>query len=334
MRPSTILATFSLAVLAFGQAEKNGIEGRVLEPQGAPFSGAAVQARSVPGGQLYKATSTAGGQYTISALPPGKYDITVNVNGLKNYEKKGVTVPNAEILHLDIHLEESTQLSTLGEDALASIANLNMHHPPSGPTPRTADGKPDFSGVWWRFNTTDPGKPEFLPAAERIAAQRVETNRKDSPQAHCEPSAVTRDTYPLFQLVQSKAFLVIIMDDESPGYRQIYLDGRPHPKDLNPAWYGHAIGRWDGDTLVVDRTGFDERTWLDQTGHPHSDKLHVVERFRRPDLGRLEVEMTIEDPGVLSKPWVMKRVSDLSTEEINEFICTENNRDVSHLVGK
>jgi hypothetical protein len=148
------------------------------------------------------------------------------------------------------------------------------------------------------------------------------------------PAAVTRDTYPLFELVQSKSFLVFILDDDSPGFRQVYLDGRGHPKDPNPAWYGHAIGKWDGDTLVVDRVGFDERVWLDSAGHSHSDKLHIVERYRRPDLGHLEVEVTVDDPGVLAKSWTMKRVSDLANEEINEFICTENNRDEAHLVGR
>jgi hypothetical protein len=167
-----------------------------------------------------------------------------------------------------------------------------------------------------------------------MARERGEMNNRDSPQAHCLPSAVARDTFPLYELVQSKAFLVFILDDDSPGFRQVFLDGREHPKDPNPAWYGHAIGRWDGDTLVVDRVGFDERVWLDSGGHPHSDKLHVIERYRRPDLGHLEIEVTVDDPGTLAKPWVMKRVSDLANEEISEFICTENNRDLEHLVGK
>ena len=87
--------------------------------------------------------------------------------------------------------------------------------------------------------------------------------------------------------------------------------------------------------IRLDRIGFHDRVWLDQDAHPHSEKLHVVERYRRPDLGHLETEITVEDPGILTKPWTMKRVSDLApTEEIFEFICPENNRDVEHLVGK
>jgi hypothetical protein len=334
MRFPTLVLPLILTLAVFGQTGKGTIAGVVLYPLGAPYTGVVVQVKAVSGGEVYKATSSATGKYSIADLPAGAYDVSVNVGGLQAYEKKSVTVQSAKALNLDIHLEEGTQLSTLGEDPLAREANLKRHAPPSGPTPRTSDGKPDLSGVWWVPTTTDPGKTEFLPSAAAIARQRGEMNNRDSPQAHCLPSAVTRATFPLYELVQSKAFLVFILDDESPGFRQVYLDGRDHPKDPNPAWYGHSIGRWDGDTLVIDRVGFDERAWLDQAGHPHSDKLHVVERYRRPDLGHLEVETTVDDPGVLAKPWVMKRVSDLANEEISEFICTENNRDLEHLVGK
>ncbi len=94
------------------------------------------------------------------------------------------------------------------------------------------------------------------------------------------------------------------------------------------------IGRWDGDTLVVDRVGFDPRVWLDVESHPHSDKLHIVERYHRPDLGHMEIEITVDDPGVLAKPYTLKRVADLAHEEIFEYICQENNRDVQHMVSE
>jgi hypothetical protein len=325
----TILALFLTGAIA--QAQNGSVSGTVHYPAGPPYSGATVQAKSASG--TYKGTSSTTGKYTIPDVPPGTYDVSVNIGGLRGFEKKGVSVQSAKATDLDIRLEEGTQLSTLGEDPLAIAANLKRHSPPSGPTPRTQDGKPDLSGVWWSPRTTDPGTPEFLPAAEAVARQRREMNNRESPQARCQPSGVTR-LGPLYEFVQSKAFLVIISDDDSPGFHQVYLDGRNHPKDPNPAWYGHNIGRWDGDTLVIDRVAFDERVWLDQAGHPHSDKLHVIERYHRPDLGHLEVEITVDDPGVLAKPWVTKRVSDLANEEISEFICTENNRDLVHLVGK
>ena len=128
---------------------------------------------------------------------------------------------------------------------------------------------------------------------------------------------------------------MLISDDDTPGFRQIYLDGREHPAEPDPAWYGHAIGRWEGDTLVIDRANFHESVWLDQDGHPHTDKLRVIERYRRPDLGHLETEVTVEDPGILAKPWTFKRTSDLAAnQEIREFVCNENNPDGPHMVGK
>jgi hypothetical protein len=115
----------------------------------------------------------------------------------------------------------------------------------------------------------------------------------------------------------------------------VFLDGRAQPKDPNPRWMGYSVGHWQGDTLVVDTIGFDDRSWITAQGHPHTDKMHVIERFRRPDLGHLEIEITIDDPGAYAKPWIMKRVSELDAgDDIGEYVCTENNKDVSHLVGK
>jgi len=216
---------------------------------------------------------------------------------------------------------------------VTAAAEAKRHHPPAGPTPRTSDGKPDLSGVYWSPRTTDPGKPEYLPWAAAVAKERLDNNRKDTPQAQCLPNAVLRFG-PLVELVQSKQFLVVIADDDYPGFHQVYLDGRPHPPDPYE-WYGHNIGHWEGDTLVVDRVGFNDRVWLDQELHPVTDKLHVVERYRRPDLGHLEIETTIEDPGVVAKPFTTKRVADLAPDqEIHEYICNENNQDIGHMVGK
>jgi hypothetical protein len=328
-------SVFMVAVAALGQSGPGAISGTIFDPLGAIASNVTVQAKNTGSGNVYKAASSATGEYVLANLPPGTYDVSVNIPGLRGFDHKGVTVQAAKTFDLNIHLQEGTQLSTLGEDPLAIAEDQKRHAPPSGPTPRTADGKPDLSGVWWRPVTTDAGKPEWLPSAQAVARERNANNGKDSPQAHCLPPAVLR-LGPLIQFVQTSKNLVIISDDASPGFNQVYLNGRGHPKvpdtDL---WYGDNIGRWEGDTLVIDRVNFIDQVWLDQVGHPHSDKLHVVERYRRPDLGHLEDEVTVEDPGVLAKPWTFKRVSDLAAnEEIREFICTENNRDVPHLVGK
>jgi len=317
------------AACAQSTAPTGSITGTLFDSIGDPVDNTAVQAKSVESRAVFKATSSAAGKYALTDLPPGNYDVSVAAPGLRPFEKKGISVQASQTASLDIRLGDTTQLNTLGEDRTHQVADLKRHRPPSGPTPRTADGKPDLSGVWWRPTTVDPGKPEFLPSALAIQKQRTDSNGKESPQAHCLPSGPLRNG-PLWQFVQSKDYLVYISDDESPGFHQIYLDGRPHPADPNPAWYGHSIGHWDGDTLVVDRVAFDDRVYLDQESHPHSDKLHVIERYHRPDAGHLEIEITVDDPGILAKPWTQKRVTDLANEEIFEFICTENNRDVQH----
>jgi len=323
-----------MAVAAFGQGQKGSIAGMVTNPAGAHPAGVAIQAKLNGSSSAVKATSAAGGKYTLADLAAGSYEVSVNVPGLRGYSQKNVTVEAGKVTPLDIRLEEGTQMSTLGEDTLAIFAHAKRHNPPSGPTPRLADGKPDFSGVWWQPVVTDPGKPEWLPTALEVARQRTENNRRDSPQARCLPSAVLR-ARPLDEFVQSPGTLVEMFDDDSPGFHQIYTDGRQHPGEPEALWYGDSIGHWEGDTLVVDRVDFEDAVWLDQDSHPHSNKLHVVERYRRPDLGHLETEFTVEDPGVLAKPWTFTRVAELAPKEtIREFICTENNRDVEHLVGR
>ena len=330
---SFALVLFSLAAVSAAQSQNGKLTGKVFDANGETVMAAPVVLKNSATGATSMTPSSDKGVYSLE-LPAGTYDVSVNVGGLKPFQKKGVAIAANKPTGLDIHLEDTTQLSTLGEDRTSISAAATRHRPPSGPTPRTVDGKPDLSGVWWTPATTDPGKPEFLPSAESVLKQRQESNSKDSPQAQCLPSPVVR-LGPLFQFVQSKDYLIRISDDDSPGFYQIYLNGRPHPADPNPAWYGDNVGRWDGDTLVVDRVAFHERVWLDRDGHPHSDKLHVTERYRRPDLGHLEFETTVEDPGILSKPWTQKRVAELAPgEEIYEFICPENNQDAPHMVGK
>jgi len=328
-----LVLILSVSAMAQGSAPAGSISGTLYDSNGDPIDHNAVQAKNEATGAVFKTTTSTAGKYAIADLPPGAYEVTASAPGLTGFSKKGVAVEASQSANLDIHLGDTTQLNTLGEDRTHLLADMKRDIPPNGPTPRMPDGHPDLSGVWWRARTIDPGKPEWLPEALAITKERRETNNADSPQAHCLPSGPLRNG-PLWEFVQSKDVLVYISDDESPGFHQIYLDGRGHPADPNPAWYGHSIGRWDGDTLVVDRVAFDPRVWLDMESHPHSDKLHVIERYRRPDLGHLEIEITVDDPGVLARPWTQKRVADLAHEEIMEFICQENNRDVQHLVGK
>ena len=125
------------------------------------------------------------------------------------------------------------------------------------------------------------------------------------------------------------------MFSEGQFPRQIFLDGRSHPPEPNATWFGHSVGRWNEDTLVVDTIGFNDRSWLDMNGHPHTEMLHVVERYRRPDLGHLELEMIVEDSAALKRPWIIKRTYILDPkDDILEAVCTENEKDALHVFTK
>jgi hypothetical protein len=194
--------------------------------------------------------------------------------------------------------------------------------------PRMKDGKPDLSGVW----TTDgkfsgdftkalvPGdKIVMLPAAEKAMKQHT---KKDDPVNKCLPMGVPRlSIYPQ-KIVQTPNEIIILDEGDIHTFRMIYLNNRPHPQDVNPTWYGDSIGKWDGDTLVVDTIGFNDRTWLDAAGHPHTDQLHVVERYRRPDVNNLELKVTVEDPGSYAKPFSLAGTFKLTpNREIKERYC-------------
>jgi len=334
MRTKILLVGCLTGFALFAQSSGGSIAGTVVDAVGVGIDKEVVQAKNSETGSIRKATTLKTGKYSLTDLPPGTYDISVNIPGFAPFEKKGIRVEAAKTAAVDIHLPDTTQLSTLGEDRLSIEGDAKLHTPLSGPTPRTADGKPDLTGVWWRPATVDPGKPEWLPFAQKIARERTENNRKDAPKGKCMPSPLLF-LGPLYEFVQTKSILVEISDDDNPGFHQIYLDGRSHPKEPDPLWYGDSIGHWEGDTLVVDRVNFIDEVWLDGGNHPHTDKLHIIERYRRPDLGHLETEITVEDPGILAKPWTMKQVSDLAPKEtVREFICEEGNKDIPHLVGK
>jgi hypothetical protein len=217
---------------------------------------------------------------------------------------------------------------------------------PPKPTPRLPDGKVDFGGkgVWapiWVLDWADkkyveqPVEVPFTAKGEALFKERRATNSKDDPEGYCLPPGVPRYTgtpYP-FQFIQLPDRVVILYEGASHMYRQIFMDGRKHSADPNPTWLGESIGHWEGnDTLVVDTIGFNGRTWLDYVGHPASDQLHVVEKFRRPDSMTLEYEATIEDPVMYTEPWTTNfRVSYRPGWDLLEYVCLENNKDLAHL---
>jgi hypothetical protein len=312
------------------------ITGTVTDPEGAPFAGAFVQLKnSAPTGVL-NAISDAHGEYTLSVPAPGIYRLSVNVPGMKSYTKSDIEIRGGETLRIDPRLEDGLQLRTLGEDPETIYAlYINRPPPPKGPAPRTPDGKPDLSGIWLGVPAEIP-ELDMLPWAADLTEERMGNNAKDHPLSRCLPA------FPIpllgagyFRLVQSPVMLVMILDYDVPGFRQGFLDGRDHPKDFGPSWLGHTIGKWEGDTLVLDSVGFQDKGWIDFSGHPHTQALHSIQRIRRPDLGHLEIEIVVDDPEAYRKPWRTKKTASLAAgDEILEFICNENNKDAEHMVGK
>jgi hypothetical protein len=331
-----IFAVGCFYLFAPGLLAQNGgsITGSVVDIAGEPVAKAAIQATNSETNAVYKATTSAQGAYTLTQLPAGTYRLSSAARGFVPFVQSGVAVPDGKAVALNLQFED-VQLNTLG-DGREFFASLSAgRHKVTGPTPRMPDGKPDLSGVWYPQATVDPGKPEGRPWAEAIRKERDENNGKDFPPTFCLPDGVMfSDVYSPWRTVYTAAYMALISEDDTPGFRQIYLDGRDHPKNFGPTWNGHSIGHWEGDTLVVDTVGFNDKSWLPNS-YPHTEKLHLTERYRRPDLGRMEIEFTIEDPDTFNKPWVIKRTADLApNEEVLEMICNENERDREHMVGR
>jgi len=230
------------------------------------------------------------------------------------------------------------------------------------PAPRTADGKPDLSGMWEAENTrpcnptgaadncTDipigkqilniadglPGGLPYQPWAADLVKVRSAGIGKDWPHSRCVPPGVPEmHSLPEFKKIVQAPGLLIILHEFNASYRQIFTDGRPLPVDPNPSWNGYSSGHWEGDTLVVQSAGFRDGLWLDFNGDPMTDAAKVTERFRRLNYGNMEIEVTVNDPKAYTKPWTvtLKQFIVLNTELL-DYICLENEKDVSHMAGK
>jgi hypothetical protein len=213
----------------------------------------------------------------------------------------------------------------------------------AAPAPKAPDGNPDLSGLWqlgleigYAANiTADLAPDDIQPWAKALSMKRLEDFGKDDPEiTGCLPGGprhITRGG--LSKIIQTPALIAILFEDLS--YRQIFLDGRQLPRDPNPTWMGYSVGHWEGDTLIVESAGFNDHTWLDFAGHPHSEALRMTERFKRRDFGHMELQVTLSDPTVYAKPLKLSAGGALSIDnELIEFVCGENEKDRVHLVGR
>jgi hypothetical protein len=213
-----------------------------------------------------------------------------------------------------------------------------------GPVPRLPDGKPDLTGPWVGGGSNadierDGGlKPGELPLLAWAKELRDRRKPEDEPYTACLPMSVPRvNPYPwkfaMSYTSKGLSHIYILHETGDAGaHRVVYMDGRPHPDDALPTWWGHSIGRWEGDTLVVDTVGYNDKFWFDSRGTPHTEQLHTIERYTRVSWGRLRHEFWMEDPGALSKPVTLNFTArllrpDLKTGggDLMEFICLENN---------
>jgi hypothetical protein len=208
----------------------------------------------------------------------------------------------------------------------------------AAPTPRTAEGKPDLSGLWKSDNAGREATSKAMesikpqPWAAALAKRREEDLFKDNFGVLCLPPGPLV-TMGVGKVVQTPNLLLMLFGGTL--YREIHLDGRELPKEPNPDWMGYSVGHWDQDTLVIESAGFNDRSWIDGVGHPHTEALHITERLRRPDFGHLEMQKTMVDPEAFAGSWTvpLKFELDADTEDL-EYVCNENERDRSHLTGK
>jgi hypothetical protein len=237
----------------------------------------------------------------------------------------------------------------------------------SARAPRGADGKPNLSGLWrtdsappemlnrlipdatngageeplsqYFINIFTDFKPEDAPIRPDTAAlflERAKTFTSESPLSHCLPEGmplVEMSPAP-YKIVQTSG-LILMLYERDTTFRQVYTDGRKLPEDPQPTWLGYSVGKWDGDTLVVDTIGFNDRGWLDARGHTHSEALHLTERFHRLDFGDMELQLTIDDAKTYTRPFTIKLKQRLVPDsDLLESFCAENEKDSHHTADK
>jgi len=226
----------------------------------------------------------------------------------------------------------------------------------TAPTPRLPDGKPDLSGLWRpgkraqckndagqfvecgaeiggsplmrNIGAELSGGLPYQPWAAELAKVRTAEQSVDDPHVRCLPDNPPRTWgLPHLTKILYTPKLMVLLYEVNAMYRQIFLDGRPLPEDPNPGWNGYSVAHWEGDTLVVQSAGFRDDLWLDTAGSPMSDAAKLTERIRRPNFGTLEVEITVDDPKVYTRPWTVKSTQTIliDTELIDEF-CLENEK--------
>lgn len=315
--------------LAFSQGT---VVGSIIDPNGANITGLNenVTLINADTGQEYSGQTNLSGNFSISELPAGSYTLSFlfRTAMYQSYSEEGVMIRDGETLQYDLNIEWSINLGTIGDDP-GMLANdmLRRSGDLSGPAPRLFNGSVDFSGLWAIRQTPDVPiqRPPYQPWAAEMNAELLALDIQN-PGAFCLPqSAVLAVAGFPWQITQTPDMMIQIMEFVTPGWRQVFLDGRDFPELWNPSWLGHSRGHWEEDTLVVVTSGFNDYT----PGFGiHSDEMVVTERYTRPEIGRMLIEITVEDPEALTASYTNVREFGLVLgEEILEFVCAEGNTD-------
>jgi len=315
-----------LAATAVAQQQSGNLDGRVTGPFDGIVADAPIQVTHIDTGERWQSRSNSEGRYNFSELPAGDYLIQINIGccEYKPYRYEPVDVQLGSNRVFDMQLEQGFQLNTIGDDfAIATAQILAERDVPDLPIPRTTEGQPNLTGMWVYGADPFPVGPKFNATSAKLVAERVANNFIESPRIRCLPTSlpIPGHTPPMFGKFVHSPGLIVILYEGVLGFRQVFMDGRGHPEDPNPNWLGHSIGWWEGDALVVDTVGFNDRGWTGLT-HPRSEEFHVVERYQRTTYGEMELELTIEDPNVYEVPWVQQIPVYLAPgEELLEFVC-------------
>ncbi|MCZ6642497.1 MAG: carboxypeptidase-like regulatory domain-containing protein [Gammaproteobacteria bacterium] len=314
--------------IAVGESASS-IAGVVSGPDNELLADVPIQLKHSETGDTFRARTSNEGDYEFSDLTFGAYSLTIVMPccAYRGVPHDEIELLDGQALTHNIQLQEGVSLNTFGDDPI-TIANLVRDRQiiPDLPVPRLADGRPDLSGVWLVNQDPYPEKPQPLPWAKQVSEERIANHQRNNPHNSCLPGGlpIPSGGSPFIgKFVQTPGLVVILLEDV-PGYRQIFVDGREHPEDPNPSWMGHSVGHWDGDTLIVDTVGFNTRGW---TGtYPRSEKMRMTERYQRTEYGRMTAEIIFDDTEVFSAPFTKNLSFDLAPqEELIEYVC-ENNK--------
>jgi hypothetical protein len=326
------LASIVLLSACTPEATEGVIQGNLVDINGAVITGidTPIYMTNEATGEEFSAPSNINGQYIVGSLPEGTYRLDFPGFGAmyQSYFEENIAIVAGEILNKDLNIDWGINLGTIGDDPgmLGNDMRARAGDLSNIPVPKMADGKPDLTGMWYNFRSTAREQNRSIPHqpwAEEINDQLRALGQQNAG-SYCLPQSAVPTTLSFpYKFIHTEDLLLQLSEFVTPGFRQIFLDGREIPEIWNPSWYGHSVGHWEGDTLVVVSTGYNEIT---PGFGVHTENLKVTERYTRTEFGRLEIEITAEDPDAYTEEYTRTYIAGLTpTEEILEFVCAEGN---------